>query len=64
MKILDYEAKDAITVSVNVVQSDEKGKYVYVAEKSGGKIIARKKSVIAGESYNGIIEIKSGLSKR
>lgn len=62
MKILDYQAKDAITVSVNVVQSDEKGKYVYVAEKSGGKIIARKKSVIAGESYNGIIEIKSGLS--
>jgi membrane fusion protein, multidrug efflux system len=62
MRILDYEAKAAVTVPINVVQSDEKGKYVYVAEKSGDKLIARKKIVIAGESYNGMMEIKSGLS--
>ncbi len=62
MRILDYEAKAAVTVPINVVQSDEKGKYVYVAEKSGDKLIARKKIVIAGESYNGVMEIKSGLS--
>lgn len=62
MKILDYQAKGAVTVSLNVVQSDEKGKYVYVAEKSGNKTIARKKTVIVGESYNGLMEIKSGLA--
>jgi membrane fusion protein, multidrug efflux system len=62
MKILDYEAKAAVTAPVNVVQSDEKGKYVYVIEKSGDKMVARKKIVIVGETYNGIIEIKSGLS--
>jgi membrane fusion protein, multidrug efflux system len=62
MRILDYEAKAAVTVPINVVQSDEKGKYVYVAEKSGDKLIARKKIVVAGESYNGRMEIKSGLS--
>ena len=62
MKILDYQAKAAVTVPVNVVQTDEKGKYVYVAEKTGNKTIAKKKSVIVGESYNGIIEIKSGLT--
>jgi len=62
MRILDYEAKSAVTVPINVVQSDEKGKYVYVAEKSGDKIIARKKMVVAGESYNGSMEIKSGLT--
>ena len=62
MRILDYEAKAAVTVPINVVQSDEKGKYVYVAEKSGDKLIARKKIVVAGESYNGVMEIKSGLS--
>ena len=62
MKILDYQSKDAVTVPINVVQSDEKGKYVYVAEKSGNKTIARKKTVIAGESYNGVMEIKSGLA--
>ena len=52
MKILDYQSKQAVTVPINLVQSDEKGKYVYVAEKAGNKTIARKKTVIAGESYN------------
>lgn len=62
MKILDYEAKGAVTVPVNVVQSDEKNKYVYVMEKTGDKTVARKKIVIAGEVYEGLMEIKSGLS--
>ncbi len=62
MKILDYRAKEAVTVPINLVQSDEKGKYVYVAEKSGDKYIARKKNVVAGESYNGVMEIKTGLA--
>jgi RND family efflux transporter MFP subunit len=62
MKILDYEVKSAVTIPVNVVQSDEKSKYVYVMEKSGDKMIARKKTVIVGEVYEGIIEIKTGLS--
>ncbi|HRF17105.1 MAG TPA: efflux RND transporter periplasmic adaptor subunit [Chitinophagaceae bacterium] len=62
MKILDYEAKGTIAVPVNVVQSDENGKYVYVMEKSGDKMIARKKNVNVGEVYNGVIEIKNGLS--
>jgi membrane fusion protein (multidrug efflux system) len=62
MKILDYEAKATIAVSINVVQSDEKNKYVYVMQKEGDKMLARKKVVITGETYNGLIEIKSGLS--
>ena len=62
MKILDYEAKDAIAVPVNVVQSDEKGKYVYIMEKNGDKTVARKKVVITGETYGGLTEIKSGLA--
>lgn len=62
MKILDYQANDAISVPVNVVQSDETGKYVYVLEKSGDKTVARRKTVIAGETYGGRTEIKSGLN--
>ena len=62
MKILDYESKATIAVPVNVVQSDEKGKYVYVMEKAGDKMLARKKVVNVGEAYNGLIEIKSGLT--
>jgi multidrug efflux pump subunit AcrA (membrane-fusion protein) len=44
------------------VQSDEKGKYVYIAEKAGNKTIARKRVVTVGEAYNGLMEIKSGLT--
>jgi len=62
LKILDYEAKGAVAVPVNVVQSDEKTKYVYVMEKAGDKMVARKKVVSVGEVYNGMIEIKSGLT--
>jgi RND family efflux transporter MFP subunit len=62
LKILDYEAKATIAVPVNVVQSDEKNKYVYVMEKAGDKMVARKKIVNVGEAYNGLIEIKSGLT--
>jgi RND family efflux transporter MFP subunit len=63
LRILDYKAKNAIVVPVNVVQSDEKGKYVYVIEKAGNKMVARKKIVSVGEAYNGAIEIKSGLER-
>jgi RND family efflux transporter MFP subunit len=62
LKILDYEAKATLAVPVNVVQSDEKNKYVYVIEKAADKMIARKKIVIVGEAYNGMMEIKSGLN--
>jgi len=61
MKILDYTAKNAVVVPVNVVQTDEKGKYVYVMEKTGDKSIARKRPVNIGESFDGMIEIKHGL---
>jgi membrane fusion protein, multidrug efflux system len=62
MKILDYEAKGAVAVSANVVQTDDKSKYVYVMEKKGDKWIARKKVVIPGETFGGLTEIKSGLT--
>jgi membrane fusion protein (multidrug efflux system) len=62
IKILDYSVKNTIVVPVNTVQTDEKGKYVYVMEKNADKMVARKKIVIPGESYGDMIEIKSGLN--
>ena len=63
IRILDYSAKEVIAIPLNVVQSDENGKYVYVMEKSGDKMIAKKKAVTVGESYADLIEIKSGLTQ-
>lgn len=61
VKILDYTANDAITVPVNTLQNDEKGKYVMVAVTENGKLVARKRIVAVGEFYADRLEIKSGL---
>lgn len=63
LKFEDYEAPNAIAISVNTVQTDEKGKYVYIATQEGSKLIARKKSIKIGEVYGQLIEIKSGLTQ-
>lgn len=61
VKILDYTANNAITVPVNTLQNDEKGKYVMVAVTENGKLVARKRIVTVGEFYADRLEIKSGL---
>jgi RND family efflux transporter MFP subunit len=62
VRIRDYSALNAIVIPVNLVQTDENGKYVYVLEKdSKGRSVATKKPVVVGESYNSMIEIKAGL---
>jgi len=62
VKILDYETANAVVIPVNVVQTDDKGKYVYIMEKSGDKMVARKRVVTVGEAYGSQIEVRSGLS--
>ena len=51
-----------IAIPVNTVQSDEKSKYVYVAEKQGDQLIAKKKTITIGELYGELVEVKSGLT--
>ena len=63
VKILDHEAKNAIVIPVETVQSDEKGKYVYVAVLEGNKTVARKRTVSIGEFYDELIEVNAGLAK-
>jgi membrane fusion protein, multidrug efflux system len=62
VKIMDYSNSKAISVPVNTLQSDEKGKYVMVLLKEGDKTYARKKMVIIGQFYADKLEIKSGLA--
>jgi RND family efflux transporter MFP subunit len=62
VRIEDYAAKNVIVVPVNIIQTDEKNKYVYVMVKEGDRLIARKRIVETGESYESQIEIKSGLN--
>jgi RND family efflux transporter MFP subunit len=61
VKILDYQADNAISVPVNLLQSDEKGKYLFVAENVKGQWVARRRIVQPGQVYEGWQEILSGL---
>lgn len=62
IKIQDYNAPNAITIPVNTLQTDEKGKYVMVAVKEGTKSVARKRQIQIGELYGDQLEVKSGLN--
>ena len=61
IRIQDYTINNTITVPVNTLQSDEKGKFIMTAVKENGKTVARKKPVVIGDFYNDKLEIKSGL---
>jgi multidrug efflux pump subunit AcrA (membrane-fusion protein) len=61
VKIKDYADASAITIPVNTLQNDQSGKYVMVATKENGKLIARRRQVTVGELYNDQLEVKSGL---
>lgn len=61
VKIKDYADASAITIPVNTLQNDQGGKYVMVATKENGKLIARRRQVTVGELYNDQLEVKSGL---
>ena len=61
VRIQDYEAPNVIVVPLTALQTDDKGKYVYVQADENGKKVARKKVVVPGEVYGDNIEIKQGL---
>lgn len=61
IKIQDYAKSNAITVPVNTLQTDETGKFVYVAAREGNKLVARKRNVAVGELYGDKLEVRSGL---
>jgi membrane fusion protein, multidrug efflux system len=62
VKIQDYSATNALTIPVNTLQTDEKGKYVLVGVTENGKTVAHKKTVTIGQLYADRIEVKSGLT--
>ena len=50
-----------MVIPVATVQTDEKGKFVYVLDTQNGKTVAKKKPVVVGELYEDKIEIRQGL---
>ncbi|HET9746764.1 MAG TPA: efflux RND transporter periplasmic adaptor subunit [Chitinophagaceae bacterium] len=63
VRIKDYVSEKAIVVPLTALQTDEKGKYVYVLATENGKKVARKKQVLVGDIYGEQIEVRSGLAE-
>ena len=63
LKVMDYSTDNAIVIPVNVVQSDETGKYVFVMESINNVETAKKKIITIGEVYGSNVEVKSGLKE-
>ncbi|MBC8033989.1 MAG: efflux RND transporter periplasmic adaptor subunit [Chitinophagaceae bacterium] len=61
VRIKDYSKNDAISIPVNTLQNDEKGKFVLVAAKEKDGLVAKKRVVTVGELYENTLEVKSGL---
>lgn len=61
LRVNDQTLKNAVTIDQNLVQNSEKGPIVFVAAEKGGKKVVESRSVKTGLSYNGRIEILSGL---
>lgn len=61
MNINDQAKGNAIIINQNYIQHTEQGDIVYVAVAEGSKKVARSRVVTTGITYNGDIEITSGL---
>jgi RND family efflux transporter MFP subunit len=61
VRIKDYGNSNAITIPINTLQNDEKGKFVMLAVKEKDKLVARKRQIVAGELNGDQLEVKSGL---
>jgi len=61
VKIIDYTAKNAVVIPVNVIQYTMGKPFVVVAKEAGGKMLAQRRDIEMGRTYNDIAEIKNGL---
>lgn len=62
IKIKDYTNEKAFCLPVNYVQTNQEGKFVYIAKQSGNDWIAEQRMVKTGMDYDGKIEILEGIA--
>ncbi|GAA4352277.1 efflux RND transporter periplasmic adaptor subunit [Hymenobacter saemangeumensis] len=62
VRILNYNRPNATVIPVDLVQKDEQNSYVYVVAQEDGKAVAKKRIIKTGNTYNGKVEVTSGLS--
>lgn len=62
MKIVDYKNPKAMVVPVDLLQRSGEGSYLMAAVNENGKLVARRKMVEIGKTYNGHAEVLNGIT--
>jgi membrane fusion protein (multidrug efflux system) len=62
VRIQNYVQANATVIPVDLVQHDEENSYVYVVAQEAGKAVAKKRIIKTGNTYNGKVEVTSGLT--
>lgn len=62
VKIKDYTNEKAFCLPVSYIQSNQDGKFIYIAKQKGNEWIAEKRSIKIGMDYNGIAEVLEGIN--
>ncbi len=63
VKIKDYSNDKAFCLPVNYIQSNQEGKFVYVANQNNNQWIASRRMIKTGMDYNGVAEILGGITE-
>jgi RND family efflux transporter MFP subunit len=61
VRIQNYSRANTTVIPVDLVQRDEQNTYVFVIGQEGGKTVAKKRVITIGSTYNGKVEVTSGL---
>lgn len=62
IKIKDYTNDKAFCLPVNFVQTNQNGKFVFVAVQKGNDWVADRRTIKTGKDYDGTVEVLEGLS--
>ena len=62
VRIKDYTNEKAFCVPVNLIQSNQDGKFIFIAIQDGTNWKAERRIVKTGMDYNGVMEITEGIN--
>ena len=63
IRLNDFVAENAIIVPSQIIKQDYEGSFLYVVEKNGDKLVARKKYIKTGITYDNNTMILEGLNE-
>lgn len=61
VKIMDYKIADAVVIPSKLIQRDNHGEFVFVAEMDGDELVAKKVQIERGMTYKNSTVINDGL---